>query len=141
MKYTELEKRNQELTEDNTKLKEQVGNQVGQLQDLKDHQTQLIADNALLKAQNEAFTQQLQTLTQDKKALQDENAELRRGLANPPPVNFPITTWRTNQGDDRSWDDVAKRFRITTAELFRLNPEINANTQFNFDKLLNVPKV
>jgi hypothetical protein len=52
---------------------------------------------------------------------------------------IPTIQWNTRQGDDRSWDDVAKRFLISTAELFRLNPEINASTPFNFDKLLNVP--
>jgi hypothetical protein len=153
--YTEPEQDKQKLTEENTKLKEQVEQRDGHLHDLKGHQALLIERNTQLKSQLEAFTQQLQTLitnqqlTQDKKALQDENAGLKSQVANLPrqlqtktilaAPRPPIQRWNTRQGDDRSWDDVAKRFLISTTELFRLNPEINASTPFNFDKLLNVP--
>jgi regulator of replication initiation timing len=156
--HTGLKQDKQELTEENTKLKEQVEIQDGQLQDLKGHQTQLVEENTQLKSQNEALTQQLQTLitnqgplAQDKKALQDENADLksqladlRRQLQNQPPLAQRPTTkkWNTNESDDTSWVKEADRFSITTAELFRLNyPEINASTQFHFNKLLNVPSV
>jgi hypothetical protein len=128
-----------------------------QLHDLKGHQVLLIEENTQLKSQHEAFTQQLQTLitnqqqlAQDKKALQDEHvnlksqvADLQRQLATGKTPSAPkpaYQRWNTRQGgDDRSWDDVAKRFLISTAELFRLNPEINASTPFNYDKWLNVP--
>jgi DNA repair exonuclease SbcCD ATPase subunit len=156
--YTELEQDKQKLTEENTKLKQQVEQQDVQLHDLKSHQVLLIEEDTQLKSRHEIFTQQLQTLNtnqeqlaQDKKALQDENvglkgqvADLQRQLATGTTVPAPrplIQRWNTRQGDDRSWDDVAKRFLISTTELFRLNPDINANTPFNYDKELNVPSV
>lgn len=155
--HAELEQVKQKLTEENTMLKEQVEKQDEQLQELKAHQTQHVEEITQLKFQIEAFTQQVQTLSinqaqleQDKKALLDKNADQESQIADlkdqlrkccsPRPHGLTVR-WNTRQSDDRSWDDVAKRFGITTAELFRLNPEINASTQFNFDKWLNVPSV
>jgi dynactin complex subunit len=59
--YTEPEQDKQKLTEENTKLKEQVEQRDGHLHDLKGHQALLIERNTQLKSQLEAFTQQLQT--------------------------------------------------------------------------------
>ena len=139
---TNLEQEKQNLTDANTKLKQQVTERDGGLEDLRCMQEQLAAAKKELTVQNDAFTKVVHTLAQDKKDLQDEKADLKSQVADlqkkledqTPTATMPkVKTYHTGRDGKDNWCAVAETLRITTKELFDLNRDIDRN-QFKWDK-------
>lgn len=162
--YDKLKKQLEQGSKENGELRSQKADQDQRVLELEKSQSALSEENKQLKSAKDDIARQLKTITEARDTLQTKYGKLEEanntlqleygqrlkeiailrgqlptGPTPPPAQPNKLQDWNTEKKGLSSWQQVADFFRISLAELERLNPDIKGKKDFIWGQRLKVP--